>query len=446
MSSIPFLVRPPETAIALRGDEVISAGQFARDVARLAARLPARRHVLNHCDDRYHFLVGFAAALVRGQVSLFPSSRTSEALAQLARAYPDSYCLTDQSGEPEFPVTVRYAEGGAPAGLAPLPALPADQQAAIFFTSGSTGVPQAHAKTWGAFVHEADLAGRSLGLVPGGPGAIVATVPPQHLYGFTMSVMLPLRFGYLLCAERPFFPEDVRRTLTACPYAPVLVTTPLQLRACVLERPQLPPLDFILSSTAPLDTSIAQAAEGAFATRVLEIYGSTETGAIAWRRQHDGPRWQGFEGLQFNADERGLEVVAPYLPAPVTLGDQVELHGERQFLLRGRNADLVKIAGKRISLGELNRQLLAIPGVADGVFFCPDTPGTQEPRLTAFVVAPGKTREEILDALRPRLDPVFLPRPLRLVSALPRNDTGKLPRGNLVRLWEEETRREAAAG
>ena len=79
----------------------------------------------------------------------------------------------------------------------------------------------------------------------------------------------------------------------------------------------------------------------------------------------------------------------------------------------------------------------AIDGVQDGTFFFPDAENGREQRLTAFVVAPGKTREEIIQALRPRIDPVFLPRPLRLVAALPRNATGKLPRGHLIQLLRE---------
>jgi acyl-coenzyme A synthetase/AMP-(fatty) acid ligase len=55
-------------------------------------------------------------------------------------------------------------------------------------------------------------------------------------------------------------------------------------------------------------------------------------------------------------------------------------------------------------------------------------------RLTAFVVAPGLDRTAVLAALRERIDPVFLPRPLHLVDALPRNATGKLPRESLVAL------------
>jgi acyl-coenzyme A synthetase/AMP-(fatty) acid ligase len=98
----------------------------------------------------------------------------------------------------------------------------------------------------------------------------------------------------------------------------------------------------------------------------------------------------------------------------------------------------VNIAGKRTSLGYLNYQLNSIPGVRDGVFVMPDEEGAASvPRLTAFVVAPGLSQGDVMAALRRRIDAAFLPRPLNLVDALPRNSTGKLPRAAIAALAAE---------
>jgi acyl-coenzyme A synthetase/AMP-(fatty) acid ligase len=116
---------------------------------------------------------------------------------------------------------------------------------------------------------------------------------------------------------------------------------------------------------------------------------------------------------------------------PVALADVLEPAGEGRFRLGGRDADLVNIAGKRSSLGYLNRQLLALPGVVDGAFFMPDENAAAAAgitRLTAFVVAPGLTAGELMAGLRKHVDAVFLPRPLVILDALPRNATGKLTR------------------
>jgi acyl-coenzyme A synthetase/AMP-(fatty) acid ligase len=442
---LPFL-RPgqPDDVIAWRGQRPITRREFLRDLTALTARLPDRAHVLNHCEDRYQFLVGLAAALTRGQVSLFPSNRAPEVLAQLTRDYPDMYCLTDQRMPEETAVmqVCAYDTSGSFA-EAQDPAFPAEQLVAIAFTSGSTGVPKPYPKYWGGIVHEARIAGERLGLDARRGGQILATVPAQHMYGFVYSVILPAQWGYAIGAERPFYPEDIRRALVALPGPAILVTTPVHIRACVLDGVQLPPLDFILTSTAPLGATLAAQAEALYGTRVQEFYGSTETGAIAARRQSETAVWRTFADIRVVPVEDGFRVEAPYLPEPMVLADHADVLNEREFVLHGRNADIIKIAGKRITLGDLNHQLLAIDGVVDGAFFLPDGVPGRELRLAAFVVAPGRRREDILESLRSRIDPVFLPRPLRMVEALPRNATGKLPRGNLLRLLQETGEKEA---
>jgi acyl-coenzyme A synthetase/AMP-(fatty) acid ligase len=68
------------------------------------------------------------------------------------------------------------------------------------------------------------------------------------------------------------------------------------------------------------------------------------------------------------------------------------------------------------------------------VFFLPDGPHESITRLIAFVVAPRLSREALMSALRSRIDPAFLPRPLYYVDTLPRAATGKLSREALTRL------------
>jgi acyl-coenzyme A synthetase/AMP-(fatty) acid ligase len=132
----------------------------------------------------------------------------------------------------------------------------------------------------------------------------------------------------------------------------------------------------------------------------------------------------------------GSLVHAPHLPAPVALADLVELvDAQGRFVLRGRNADLLEIAGKRASLGDLTRKLQAVPGVVDAVVFQLDQgAGNGVRRIAALAVAPQLDPAAILQALRCSIDPVFLPRPLKCVAALPRNATGKLPRAALLAL------------
>jgi acyl-coenzyme A synthetase/AMP-(fatty) acid ligase len=308
--------------------------------------------------------------------------------------------------------------------------------AAIVHTSGSTGTPQPHAKTWRGLQAGTAANRTMLTTVAGERFTVVATVPPQHTFGLEMSVLLPLLGGVSVHAGRPFFPADVARALAEVPAPRVLVTTPVHLHALVAAEVTLPPLAAMLSATAPLSVDLAHAAEQRFAAPLLEVFGSTETCAIAHRRLTAGAGWQLYPGVALRPQADGTLVEAPQLETPATLADIIDLQdGGRRFHLRGRQADLLEIAGKRASLGDLTQRLLAIPGVRDGVVFQRedlDAGGVR--RIAALAVAPGLAERDILDILRRVVDPVFLPRPLRLVESLPRNESGKLPRAAMLAL------------
>jgi acyl-coenzyme A synthetase/AMP-(fatty) acid ligase len=150
--------------------------------------------------------------------------------------------------------------------------------------------------------------------------------------------------------------------------------------------------------------------------------------------------------VRVRSHTQGFLVEADYFREPVVLSDVVEILNAREFRLVGRDSDLVKIGGKRTSLLYLNQQLQELPGVVDGAFLVEEAKDDREPRLTAFVVAPGQSRDVVLAALRTRIDEVFVPRRLWLVASLPRNAAGKLPREQMLKLLETELAREAASG
>jgi acyl-coenzyme A synthetase/AMP-(fatty) acid ligase len=218
----------------------------------------------------------------------------------------------------------------------------------------------------------------------------------------------------------------------------------VHLRACVGSGATLPELAGIISATSPLDQELARTVETRYG-RLFEIYGCTEAGSVAARRTVSGPEWRVLDGLKLKQDRAQTWVEGGHVLHPVLLPDRITLHDQERFILHGRSSDMVKIAGKRASLEGLNWELNRIPGVQDGVFFLANSPlGSHSTRLAALVVAPGMTEQAILAVLKNRIDAAFLPRPLLLVDALPRNATGKLPREGLVALSRKAVRRESA--
>jgi acyl-coenzyme A synthetase/AMP-(fatty) acid ligase len=425
--------------LAYRAGRAIRADEFLAAAAALAATLPAGRHVINVCADRYRFAVGLAAAVLAGKVSLLPPSHTPQVVRHLRQFAPDVFCLTDAEECAIDLPQVRVAQ--VPAAPRPwrVPQLPPDTLVAYVFTSGSTGVPVPHPKTWGRLVACVREGAARLRLAPG--TALLATVPAQHMYGFESSVLLALIAGAALVAERPFYPADIAQALAALPRPRALISTPIHLRAMLAAELTLPPVDLILSATAPLDAPLAEDAEARFAAPLIEIYGSTETGQLATRRTARERVWHPWPSLRLRPEGDRIWAREGHLEAPTPLGDALELLADGTFLLHGRLADLVNIAGKRSSLGYLTHQLLAIEGVHDGAFFLPErTAASGISRVAAAVVAPELTEARLLAALRERLDPVFLPRPLLKVERLPRNSTGKLPQEALAALLDPPAR------
>jgi acyl-coenzyme A synthetase/AMP-(fatty) acid ligase len=431
-AGIPLLSHAgPDDVVAWRGSEAVSRQRFLGHVARVAAGLPPGRHFVNACADRYRFAVGFAAGLLSGRVSLLPSTLGEAVLRQLAEFAPDVFVLGDGEALPGGLPAHPFDDALPPAGAALIepPVIAADQLVAWVFTSGSTGVPVPHRKTWGKLVRDVRIEARQVGLQPG--FSLLGTVPPQHMYGLESTVLMALQGGGAVHAGRPFYPADVFAALAALARPRVLVTTPFHLRNLLSAGLPVPPADLLLCATAPLGADLAAQAEAAFDAPLMEIYGSTETGQIATRRTCGGEEWQLFDGVRLDWRDDRCWASGGHVELPVALADVLEPAGEGRFRLGGRDADLVNIAGKRSSLGYLNRQLLALPGVVDGAFFMPDEDAAAAAgitRLTAFVVAPGLTAGELMAGLRKHVDAVFLPRPLVMLDALPRNATGKLTR------------------
>lgn len=394
----------------------LTRAEFTRMARQVARSLPETRYAINLCAGRLAFMLGLAAASLRRQTTLLPPNQAPETIQNLQREYPNHHVLEDSlldgmpaQGEDDSPLLVAENE-----------------MAAVLFTSGSTGIPQPQAKTWRTLLRMGEL--DEARFARGRRMNVVATVPSQHMFGLQTTVFLPFAGSSAVWDARPFFPADIRQALEAVPAPRALITTPTHLRTCVSSHLKLPKVDFVLSATAVLPPELARQAEALWNTEVLEIYGSTEAGTIATRRTAGGDQWSLVSGAKLEAQSEHTVLTAAHLPEPLILQDRVELLGADKFHLLSRASENIKIAGKRATLAELTQALLSVPGVTDGAVFLP--PNGE--RTAALAVAAARSGAEILDAMAAKIDPVFLPRPLVLVSELPRNSVGKLTQAALL--------------
>lgn len=440
MNELPLVSgRGLDDTLAWNACGAVSVGRYCADVQALGAWLPAGQWVINLCEDRYHYAVLLGACAISGRTSLQPASQSAQVLQQLMLTHPGCFAVTDSGAAAAalpfgvLRMPVLPALDGP--GVTQVPCIPVDHTVAILFTSGSTGQPTAHAKNWGKLVANGRAEAQALGLV-GRPHALIGTVPAQHSYGFESTFLLALHGGCSFWSGKPFYPQDLADALALVPQPRMVVTTPFHLGSFMASAVALPSVDLWLSATAALSPQLAAQVEAATGAPVYEIYGSTESSQLATRRTLEGPAWTPMPGTCLDQVDAITWASGTHVQGRVALSDLIELLPDGRFLLQGRHADMINLAGKRTSLAYLNHQLCGIEGVRDAAFFLPheDSVG-RVGRLVAFAVAPGCTPESLMTALRRCIDPVFLPRPLVLVEALPRNGTGKLARQTLEQLY-----------
>lgn len=289
-----------------------------------------------------------------------------------------------------------------------------------FSTSGSTGEPKAveHevSALRGEVAHWADVfAGRE---------RVVALVPPHHIYGFLFTAMLPQRLGVGLLDGRALSPGTLRRELSP---GDLLVGHPTTLALLVKQLPRLPEGLVAVSSTAPLPAATHDALRAAGCEAVVEVYGSSETGGVGWRRDPASgfrllPRWTGGEAGE------AASVVERASGRGFALPDRVEWGSDDGFRLLGRKDEAVQVGGVNVFPRALEARLRALPGVADAAVRLDTT--LPEPRLKAFVVpragedGPAVARA-VHDAARQNWPAVERLAHVTWGATLPRNAMGK---------------------
>lgn len=388
--------------------------------------------------DPLTFCSALLALWETGRVAVLSADDRPETLSRIASQI-----------DGQIPQTPTPAPSAAKA-LPPAPSvLDRRGRALVLFTSGSSGEPLALAKTFEQLEEELEVHAQLWPLSE--TAAVISQVSHQHIYGLLTGVLHPLCSARPFCSKDCHYPEVLAQRLSEAQVADLtatLVSSPPQLSRLPahIQWSALGELTRVLSSGAPLALEHAVHVEQALNAPVIEIYGSTETGGIAWRQQQSDDIWTPFPGVKVRVDEGCLAITSAFLEAPQNWWrhpDRVELVNQG-FKLMGREDRIVKVAGKRLSLMQMEEAISAIEGVKTAR--CVEL-GRADGRLGAIVVISGNApsehdhRRKLIQHLRENLsshfETVTLPRYWRFVDYLPSNAQGKLDRGLIQRLFND---------
>ena len=431
--------RCPEDIVCHDGQRFVVWREFAERVGGAVAHLKDRSEGrwLLAADDPLRFAIGFLALLHAGKQVVIPPNAQPGTLAGLAGVVDAQYVGDD----------------GWACGSEPFEPQALDPQRAIIdlYTSGSTGEAKRVRKTLAQFDAEIAVLETTWGDSISN-STVLATVPHQHIYGLLFRLLWPLAAGRTFDAVTCTHPDTLTARLKQLGRA-VLISSPAQLArlpelvtlASLEPRPAL-----IFSSGGPLAADTAETWLQQLGQAPVEVFGSTETGGVAWRCQGgdacDG-RWTPFSGIAVGREENGALVLnSPYLPdaACHVMDDAVELSADGRFRLLGRLDRVVKIEEKRLSLPDMEARIHAHPWVRA----CALVPlAGRRQRLGAAVelnddghqqlVTEGK--KALVQVLRKHLvayfELVLLPRHWRFPERLPVNERGKIAHSDLVRLF-----------
>ena len=392
-------------------------------------------------EDRVEVAAAVLAALSGAIETVFPTALSPEALLACFAARQFSHWLGPAEWHASVPgLDARRVEAALPT-LCPSDLHIRDFDAACIFlqTGGTTGQPRLWQKTAGNLLGEVASHVRALQVETG--DHIVATVSPHHIYGLLFSVLLPLVSDATVERVSPFFPQEIAERI-ATSSATILVSTPAHLRALSASLTARHKLRLVLSSGAPLSAADAASFFARTGLWPLEVYGSTETGGIAVRRQDEAEApWSPLPGVECRV-EGGIVCVRSPFVSPDAARDQIgffstadraQERADGRFELLGRADGVGKVGGTRVALPDIEKIIAALDGVQDAVVMALPSESGRGQEIVALV-ASNRPAGDITRELREKLPSPSWPRRLRCVPAIPTTSVGKRDRVAILEL------------
>ncbi len=452
-SAVLELLRlPRETPVALGRDGDVTARDLLALAEGLAHALPAVgdegvQDVAIVCADRYHLAAALLGVWLAGHRVALPANDRLETLQALRERTPLVAVVGD--GQAGADIDLR----GIPPRQSQRESLgfSAAKPAVCLYTSGTTGLPQPHAKTFGQLLGEAQVLGT---LFDFHNRRVLATVPSHHIYGLLAGVLAPLMAGGSFVRETPLHPAQI---MDAAGFfqADTLVAAPANLKALVCwphvrqarDGHEGASLRTVFSSGAALPADVATQLQALWNLSVTELLGSTETGAMGHRKAPQSSAWTPLPGVVLSTaqalempdlDPKQLLLRSPFVALDdwYVTNDIGQVCPDGKFQHHGRVDHVVKVGGRRVHLVALENRIRNLPGVHDVAMLALPAPPPRDVELACVLVAPGVSVDRIRASLLQVFDPVALPRRWRFVTALPREPNGKLPRARLLALFE----------
>jgi len=421
----------------------LSRAEFAQRALHLASALQAHgiRQAAIWAEDAAEFATALFACWRAGTTAVLPADAAAHTCAALAEQV--EVWLTDTNLPQIIPAEQQWRLEKSTDESALPPAALDSQAEVILYTSGSNGTPKQICKRWGQLQSEIDALQYQWPLAPDRMSCVLGSVSVQHMYGLPFRVLWPLAAGVPLDRTQHAYPEALQHA--SLPHERVVwIASPALLSRLgdALDWAQLRGrLARIYSAGGPLPATVSDYFAQHLGLRPTEIYGSSETGVVAFRQGADD--WQPFAGVTVSLNAEGaLRAQSPWVrPEDEQTADAATLSASGGFQLHGRLDRIVKIADERIALPMVETVLAQNPLVAQahlGTITPPNAALRETSRLAALValsaqglqVLRSRGRNVVIDALRGPLRaqfaPLAVPRIWRFFEQLPTNPQGKL--------------------
>jgi len=376
---------------------------------------------------------------------ILPYAFSAQAMAEMHDATGFNFAIADHPEEMPSGVEIITPLSASIENIQPGSLRDPDEPFLYLFTGGSTGKPKVWSKSPRNLLAEAFYLRQKFALSP--KDLFIATVPPYHIYGLLFSILAPMVAQARVLPDIYTFPQEIISTINKHK-ASVLISVPIHYRVLKVDNLSVPSLKAAFSSAGALDRSDSLYFFKKTGLGITEIYGSTETGGIASRRISDPTEsWKVFDIVSWKLTGNRISVKSDFTSREMDrdeegyclTGDEAREDKDNSFVLLGRADGIVKIAGKRVDLTDVQNKIKTLPTVNDAVVVSLPTDKGRE-SVIAAVVACDLTESHLRKLLTAMLEPYAIPRRIKIVSSIARTSAGKIDRRRIEKFFLAENK------